>query len=211
MGRFIRKRDDILEAGHDGRYACQELFNHMDISYRIQRAHELLQASEDRCNEFKAEYDQYEYLFNRNLDETFQKIKQDCGTEVSPGLDYDLERFESEIDKYNKLNNEILEKKSYENLGWLRVKRNKLKTTWGLGSSMGYKFTKHLQDDVFYKLQNLHDFIRTAVLASILLLMVGTRMYNGCYGSHPRRAKAYGTNENNDGTASYNLRITKKV
>ena len=142
----------------------KELFNHMDISFRIQRAHELLQASEDKCNEFKAEYDAYSYLFNQNLEEAFQKIKEECSTEVSPGfIDYDLVRFEAEIEKYNKLNNEIIDKKNFENLGWLRVKTKQIKNDLGgWAARWGYKFTKHLQDDVFYKLQNLNDFIRIA-------------------------------------------------
>ena len=55
-------------------------------------------------------------------------------------------RFEAEIEKYNKLNNEIIDKKNFENLGWLRVKTKQIKNDLsGWASRWGYKFTKHLR------------------------------------------------------------------
>ena len=156
---MIFKRLDMT----GGTYA-KELFNHMDIQFRIERAHDLLAASETKCAAFKADFEAYSYLFNQNLTEAFEIVKEDCSEEKYPGfVEYDLNRFEEEIEKYNKIATAIREKPKFENLGWLRVETTKAKQDLEMwAAKWAYKFTKHLKEDVHVKLQNLNDFIRVA-------------------------------------------------
>ena len=77
---------------------------------------------------FKADFEAYSYLFNQNLTEAFEIVKEDCSEEKYPGfVEYDLNRFEEEIEKYNKIATAIREKPKFENLGWLRVETTKAK------------------------------------------------------------------------------------
>jgi dynein heavy chain len=142
----------------------KELQNNMHIQSCIANINDLLNANDEACIAFKETYENYSYLFITDLQSTFKAFLAEVGTELQAGhTEYDLQRFDEEITKYRKTQQDVSELKSQVDIGWVRINPQPIKQALGTwASKWSFMFTQFLVDDVQHKLQNLYDFMGSA-------------------------------------------------
>mmetsp|Transcript_25005 Transcript_25005/g.85566 ORF Transcript_25005/g.85566 Transcript_25005/m.85566 type:complete len:4525 (+) Transcript_25005:136-13710(+) len=155
----LMKRLDIF----DGNYA-KEMEEDFRVRDCISQVQSVVLANEVLCQEFKASYLKYEYLWKKDLNDALHEfISSNVSAEAGEGSDPPLEKFEAEIEKYKAVQKEIASLESTLSIGWLRIDAKPLKqalSTWA--KKWSHKYTHYLSNKVTDSMDELYTFIAHA-------------------------------------------------
>uniref|UniRef100_H3HCG5 AAA+ ATPase domain-containing protein n=1 Tax=Phytophthora ramorum TaxID=164328 RepID=H3HCG5_PHYRM len=154
-----------LDSDGGGSY-LKEMHSDMTISMMLATISEYEEENEAMLVTFKRKYDGYGYLWEADMTAHFQTF---LATATVPGANggadmLNLEKFNTEITKYEQVASEIENLTTPTDIGWLRVNSQPIKTamlTWV--SKWVYQYTTYLHQHVVNKLSGLHEFMETVI------------------------------------------------
>jgi len=170
---------------NEGKYV-KEMVDDLEVQMLLATLNDSLARSEATCQEFRARYEAFSYLWTTDMGEAFAafceaayvelpKSEEQAKAEADMEADEippqpripDLARFDAEIAKYRELGDTINALKTPTDLGWLRVNAGPIKQALStVVSQWVHTFTAHLQQFVVRSVGEMHEFI-TAVVAGL--------------------------------------------
>eukprot|EP00798_Chlamydomonas_sp_ICE-L_P004667 gene4667-14864_t len=154
----LMKRLDIGEGNY-----TKELEEDYDVYGAMGQVMEVSLQNETHCEEFKAQFSKYDYLYKLDLNATLQEFLKAEGTQIEGEDTYDdppLAKFEAQIAKYKQVSAEIANLPGNQTIGWVKINAKPLRTaltTWA--SKWVYLFTHYLQDKVINSITGLYSFM----------------------------------------------------
>lgn len=119
-----------------------------------------IDSTNEKCEEYKQEFVQFDYLWLKDQDKEFEKFLNDATEEAYETKVPVFEKFDTEITKYSQIRDTITHLTSPTDIGWLRVNSLPIKqalitcvTRWI------YLYTRYLESYVLDTLNNLETFI----------------------------------------------------
>lgn len=153
-----------LDSDGGGTY-LKEMHSDMNICMNLATISEYLQENEDMLAKFKKKYDSFAYLWESDMNASFQEFLLTAKYTSANGTEMlNLENFNVEITKYEQVATEIENLTTPTDVGWLRVNSQPIKTamlTWV--SKWIYQYTTYLHEHVVNKLGSLHGFMDTVL------------------------------------------------
>lgn len=119
-------------------------------------------ANEQRCEEFKGNYQKYDYLWKLDLQTSLKEFIEAEGSTLPDGTKDDpaLARFESQITKYKNIQTEIGGLKDTMTIGYVKVNAKPLRQALGTwASKWTYLYTHYLQEKVINSITELYAFM----------------------------------------------------
>lgn len=153
----------------DGDYLL-DLQEHPAVRLVTAQVNSHLDVSIADCEEFRQEYLRYEYLWQQDIKDVFQKFLN--GEDPPPNHEWDkfeegqtqpsLEAFERQIMKYKRLEEQVKDMPSSKVVGWLKVDAKQLKSSLAtLISKWSYKFLEYLLEKVESETSEITEFVET--------------------------------------------------
>ena len=160
VGSLLKRMDN------EGNYQV-ELEEDYAILDAMSQVQSVVIANEEECTQFKDSYKKYEYLWVNDLQATLQEFLASSEGES-------LEKFDEEIQKYKKIQEEIQGLPTSVTIGWIHINAKPIKqalSTWV--TKWIYLFTNYLSNKVNNNINNLHTFIdhSLGVLDSVEILV----------------------------------------
>jgi dynein heavy chain len=158
-------RIDTLE--EDGDYLL-DLQEHPSVRLVAAQINKHVNISIADCEEFRQEYLKFQYLWQQDIKEVFNKFLE--GDNPPSNHDWDkfedgqtdpsLEAFERQIVKYKRLEEHVKEMPSSKIIGWLKVDAKLLKTSLAtLISKWSFKFLEYLLEKVQTEVADISNFV----------------------------------------------------
>ncbi|MEW5311809.1 MAG: hypothetical protein WDW38_003494 [Sanguina aurantia] len=153
----LMKRLDIGEGNYN-----KELEEDFDVYDSLNQVMAITLANEGQCEDFKAQYVKFDYLWKKDLNQALQEFLAAEGRRLSDGTqdDPELAKFEGQIIKYKGVATEINSLPGTMTLGWIKINAKPLRqalSTWA--SKWVYLFTHFLQDKVVNSIAELYSFM----------------------------------------------------
>ncbi len=119
-------------------------------------------ANESKCEEFKAQFSKFDYLWKKDLHTALNEFLTEQGTTLADGTrdDPPLASFEEQITKYKSVASEVSNLPATMTIGWVKINAKPLRTalsTWA--SKWVYLFTHFLQEKVVNSISELYTFM----------------------------------------------------
>eukprot|EP00955_Chlamydomonas_euryale_P098700 365162-Chlamydomonas_euryale.AAC.24 len=158
----LMKRLDINEGNY-----MKELEEDYDVSDAMDEVMAASLSNEQRCEEFKAQFSRFDYLWTLDLPATLRQFLDAEGQTLPSGGrdDPPLSKFEEQIAKYKALATDVQSLPSVASVGWVKVNAKPLRTalsTWA--SKWTNLFTQYLQEKVVNSMSDLYAFMDEANL-----------------------------------------------
>ncbi len=153
----LMKRLDVGE----GNYS-KELEEDYDVHDAINQVMVVSLANEARCEDFKAQFSKFDYLWKKDLNTALHEFLNEQGSTLSDGSKDDpaLAKFEEQITKYKAVASEIANLPATQTIVWVKINAKPLRTalsTWA--SKWVYLFTHYLQEKVVNSISELYAFM----------------------------------------------------
>lgn len=153
----LMKRLDIGEGNY-----TKELEEDFEVYDAMNQVMTVTLANEARCEEFKAQFQKFDYLWKKDLSTSLKEFLAENGTTLADGTKDDpgLPKFEEQIAKYKSVAAEVNSLPSQITMGWVKINAKPLRTalaTWS--SKWVYLFTHYLQEKVVNSISELYNFM----------------------------------------------------
>ncbi|KAL6747291.1 flagellar outer dynein arm heavy chain beta [Haematococcus lacustris] len=153
----LMKRLDIGEGSYS-----KELEEDYEVYDALNQVMTITLLNEAKCEDFKANFTRYDYLWKKELHAALQEFLEEQGTVLADGSRDDpvLAKFEDQIAKYRAVSTEIANLPSTQTVGWVKINAKPLRTaltTWA--SKWVYLYTHYLQEKVVNSISDLYSFM----------------------------------------------------
>lgn len=154
------KRLDVSEGNY-----IKEMSEDYVVGNAICEVMNIVLANEGKCNAFRASYEKFAYLWEKDLNATLAEFLEEHGTVDENGHkdEPSLEKFDEEVARYKAVQAEIKELPASKVIGWLKIDAKPLKqalATWV--TKWIYLYTQHLSNRVVNSIQELYTFMGAA-------------------------------------------------
>jgi dynein heavy chain len=161
IGSFFNVATLFKRLDNEGTY-LREIHSDLNVKMLLATINETLERNEKECYDEKIKYDSFSYLWLTNLQEFFINFLEDAQITTPSGQKLiDLDKFAIAITKYEAVRDTIQQFPSPQDVGWLRINAQPLKSqliTWT--SKWIDLFMKHLKKTVNEKLSELDKFMK---------------------------------------------------
>lgn len=161
IGSFFNVATLFKRLDNEGTY-LREIHSDLNVKMLLATINETLERNEKECYDEKIKYDSFSYLWLTNLQEFFINFLEDAQITTPSGQKLiDLDKFAIAITKYEAVRDTIQQFPSPQDVGWLRINAQPLKSqliTWT--SKWIDLFMKHLKKTVNEKLSDLDKFMK---------------------------------------------------
>eukprot|EP00201_Polytomella_parva_P017476 CAMPEP_0175071536 /NCGR_PEP_ID=MMETSP0052_2-20121109/19298_1 /TAXON_ID=51329 ORGANISM="Polytomella parva, Strain SAG 63-3" /NCGR_SAMPLE_ID=MMETSP0052_2 /ASSEMBLY_ACC=CAM_ASM_000194 /LENGTH=4543 /DNA_ID=CAMNT_0016338719 /DNA_START=12 /DNA_END=13643 /DNA_ORIENTATION=- len=153
----LMKRLDIGE----GNYA-KELEEDYEVYDALNQVMTITLHNESKCEEFKANFEKYDYLWKKDLQISLKEFLDTHGEVLADGTkdDPSLTKFEEQISKFKTIQQEIGSLRDTIVIGYVKISAKPLRqalSTWA--SKWTYLYTHYLQEKVINSVADLYVFM----------------------------------------------------
>ena len=131
------------------------------VQEEVSELQEMMDDTQQRCEDFRKAYFKYDFLWNRDLNEVLQTfLNEHSGSE---GRDIPLHAFDEQIAYYRSVQDEVSALPPYQSIRWIKIDARPIKQALStLVTKWIFLFTQHLTSKVTLSLEELNSFINDA-------------------------------------------------
>ena len=135
--------------------------NHPSVQSFVSIVNNQIDSNREICNQLFTQYDQFSDLWVKNVDEEVAIFCAEASTLVQSGTrELDYEKFTNIVHHYSKMHETIVDLKSSQDIGWLRVDLGPAKKKMAdLAEKWKVKFMAYMRQNIVDTIIKHHEFV----------------------------------------------------